>query len=373
MKENSSKKLAFFLPSLHEGGVEVVVLNLIKELIKQNYSIDLLLTVKEGRLLDKVPPSVRIINLRSKRALNSLSPLINYLKKEKPDILFSAKTYVNILSIVATKLSRVSTRIVVSEHTILSLNAKNSRSFRGRYLIPLFARIFLRYADEIVAVSEGVASDLVNVFKIPKKCVNTIYNPIVSDELINNAKKEIFIPNQDDEPIILGVGRLTQVKDFKTLIEAFAIVRKKIKARLIIIGDGEERDSLVLLAKKLGIEKYIYLPGYKDNPLPYMSKASVFVLSSKYEGFGNVIVEALACGTSVVSTNCPSGPAEILDHGRYGRLVSVGNKEELAQAIIETLENPFPANELKQRSLDFSIDKSVSKYINLFEKLLNNS
>ena len=171
-----------------------------------------------------------------------------------------------------------------------------------------------------------------------------------------------FLPGEP--PVILGVGRLTQAKDFPTLIRAFALVRKKHPARLMILGEGEERSKLETLVQELGLEKEVSLPGFVDNPYKYMKRAAVFVLSSKWEGFGNVLVEAMALGTPVVSTNCPSGPAEILENGRWGRLVPVGDVYALAEAIIETLDeehHPDVAN----RAKDFAVELAVEKYINV--------
>ena len=164
--------------------------------------------------------------------------------------------------------------------------------------------------------------------------------------------------------MILGVGRLTQAKDFPTLIRAFALVRKKRAARLMILGEGEERPKLEALVRELGLEREVTLPGFVDNPYKYMKRAAVFVLSSKWEGFGNVLVEAMALGTPVVSTDCPSGPAEILENGRWGRLVPVGDVYALAEAIIETLDeehHPDVAN----RAKDFAVELAVEKYINV--------
>jgi glycosyltransferase involved in cell wall biosynthesis len=223
-------------------------------------------------------------------------------------------------------------------------------------------------ADRIVAVSQGVADDLISLLNLPHEKVTVIYNPIFTPELFEQAKQPANHPwfEQNRLPVILAVGRLTRQKDYPILFRAFSLVRQVRPAKLLILGEGEERANLERLAIELGIQNDVSMPGFVDNPFAFMAKASVFVLSSAWEGFGNVLVEALACGCPVVATDCRSGPREILDNGRYGRLVPVGDHEALAKAILETLDNPdFPANRQTrlQRAMEFSVDAAVDKYL----------
>jgi len=223
-------------------------------------------------------------------------------------------------------------------------------------------------AHNIVAVSQGVAEDLSTLIQLSPDRVTVIYNPVITPNLLEQALAPLTHPwfEREQPPVILGAGRLSLQKDFPTLLRAFALVRQHRPARLVILGEGEERANLERLAIELGIQNDVSMPGFVDNPFAFMAKASVFVLSSAWEGFGNVLVEALACGCPVVATDCRSGPREILDNGRYGRLVPVGDHEALAKAILETLDNPdFPADRQTriQRAMEFSVDAAVDKYL----------
>jgi glycosyltransferase involved in cell wall biosynthesis len=223
-------------------------------------------------------------------------------------------------------------------------------------------------ADRIVAVSQGVADDLISLLNLPHEKVTVIYNPIVTPELFEQAKQPVSCSwfEQNRLPVILAVGRLTKAKDYPTLFRAFSLVRQVRPAKLLVLGEGEERSNLERLAIELGIQNDVSMSGFVDNPFAFMAKASVFVLSSAWEGLPTVLIEALSCGCPVVATDCRSGPREILDNGRYGRLVPVGDHEALAKAILETLDNPdFPADRQTrlQRAMEFSVDAAVDKYL----------
>ena len=226
------------------------------------------------------------------------------------------------------------------------------------------------WAELIIAVSKGVAEDVSYLTGLPLSKIQVIHNPIFTQDLLTKAEEPInhswFVPKE--APIILGVGRLEYVKDFATLIKAFAIVRQSLKSRLVIIGDGRVRGELQRLVNELGLEDEVSLPGFSNNPYAYMKNADVFVLSSVYEGFGNVLVESLAVGTPVVSTDCP-GPAEILEYGKYGRLVGVHDANGLARAILATLSEPVDLQLLQQRANDFPLDGIVEKYLNTLNQL----
>jgi glycosyltransferase involved in cell wall biosynthesis len=227
---------------------------------------------------------------------------------------------------------------------------------------------FYPKADKIVTVSYELEESLKNFLSIPKEKIKTIYNPVVTPELFEQAKQPVSCSwfEQNQLPVILAVGRLSPEKDYPTLFRAFSLVRQIRPAKLLILGEGEERANLERLAIELGIQNDVSMPGFVDNPFAFMAKASVFVLSSAWEALPTVLVEALACGCPVVATDCRSGPREILDNGRYGRLVPVGDHEALAKAILETLDNPdFPADRQTrlQRAMEFSVDAAVDKYL----------
>lgn len=365
LHETKDFRLALFISSLRGGGAERVMVNLAKGFVEQGLDVDLVLAKAEGPYLSQVPSGIRVVDLQASRVLASLPGLVRYLKRERPAALLSAMDHANIVAIWACKLSRVSCRLVVGVHTTLSRAAGNASTARGRFM-PRLVHWFYPWADAVVAVSQGVADDLINITGLPRERVKVIYNPIVTPELLQKAKETIdhpwFGPGQP--PVILSVGRLTAAKDFPTLIHAFARVRAERQARLMILGEGEERPKLESLVRELGLEDDVSMPGFVDNPYAYMARAAVFVLSSVWEGFGNVLVEAMAVGTPVVSTDCPSGPAEILEGGKWGKLVSVKDITSLVTAINDILDEDNMNYEIfKIRAMDFTLNKIVEQYL----------
>lgn len=336
-----NKRVAIFLVSLEGGGSERIALNLAQGFAERGLEVDLVLQRATGPYLDQVPDKIRIVDLRAGRMALAIFPLISYLRRERPPFLLSLMMGANIIAILSKKLARVDTRLMITEHLTISIATQNAGSLRGRYL-PLLAKRIYPWADGIVAVSEGVADDLAHTIGLPRKRIDVIYNPLVTSELLEKVNEPVDHPwFQDGEPpVILGAGRLTKQKDFPTLIRAFALVRKERAARLVILGEGEDRPQLKALVDELGVAEDVDMPGWVENPCKYMARAAVFVLSSIYEGLGNVLVEAMACGTRVVSTDCESGPREILGGGKYGALVPVGDAKRLAVGISGMLEHP---------------------------------
>lgn len=314
------------------------MVNLVNYFVQQQYNVDLVLTQINGAYDSLVSPDVNIVNLNAPKLPTSLPKLVHYLRQQQPVTLLTALHYPCEIALWAKQLARVSTRVVVSEHNTLSVEAKRLPQLTAR-LSPVAARLFYPWADGIVAVSQGVAEDLMNVTHLPSKRIQTIYNPVITPDILHKAKEPVdhpwFLPGEP--PVILGVGRLVAQKDFPTLIRAFAQVQQQKSCRLMILGSGKEKQNLLSLVQTLGLEDKVALLGFVKNPYAYMAASAVFVMTSAWEGFGNVLVEAMAVGTPVVSTNCPSGPAEILDNGKYGELVSVGDVEATAQAILKVL------------------------------------
>lgn len=349
------------------GGAERVMINLARGFLEQGLEVDLVLVKAEGPYLAQLPSRIKVITLNSSRLIFSLPALISYLKKARPSVLISALEDTNLAALWARKLANVSTRVIVTVHNNLSRESQNSKQLKRR-LTPHLVRIFYPWADNIVGVSSGVAKDLVKI-GLPLDKVHYIYNPIVTFELQEKLQESLDHPwfSPEQPPVILGVGRLAKQKDFTTLIRAFSQVRKQQPARLVLLGDGEERTALESLAQELGVIQDISFLSFVANPYVYMAKASVLVLSSAWEGFGNVLVESMATGTPVVSTDCESGPAEILDNGKYGKLVEVGLVEDMAKAIMETLLNPLSEHVLKERANEFTLEKSVLCYQQLLK------
>ncbi|GAB4524354.1 MAG: glycosyltransferase [Pleurocapsa sp.] len=360
-------KVAIFLTALDGGGAEKVMLNLAQGFIESGISVDLLLVKAEGSYLSQIPPEVKLIDFQAHRLLSSIFSLISYLKTKQPQALITALD-TNVIAAWLRRWGGISTTTIVTVHNNLSLESRHAKSIK-RKLTAKFARWFYGWADNIVAVSHGVAQDLLKI-GLPKEKIKVIYNPIVTSELMkklqeqNSLDSSWFAPGEP--PVILGVGRLNEQKDFPTLIKAFAQLRQQQSVRLIILGEGEERSNLQALIEELDITQDVALPGFVDNPYIYMANATVLVLSSAWEGFGNVLVEAMAAGTPVVSTDCPSGPAEILANGKYGKLVAVGNKKELAQAIEKTIQQKSNPDILRQRANDFTLKQAIMHYVNLF-------
>jgi glycosyltransferase involved in cell wall biosynthesis len=364
MGREKKKHIALFLPSLRGGGAEKVMVNLALGFVEQGLKVDLVLAKAEGPYLSRVPEEVRVVDLGARRVLYSLPGLVRYLRRERPQAMLSALNYANIVAIWAKLLARVQTHLVVSERNTLSCSTQNASSVRVK-LLPLLIKIFYPYADAVVAVSHGVAEDLITMTGLPMEKVKVIYNPVITPELFVKAEEPLDHPwfRPGEPPVVLGVGRLTKQKDFPTLIRAFALVRKERPARLMILGEGEERPKLETLARELGIEEDFVLPGFVENPYKYMKRASAFVLSSRWEGLPAVLIEALALGVPVISTNCPSGPAEILEHGKWGCLVPVGEPHLLARAILEILQNDVRIPSHKTAWERFSKENAVIAYL----------
>jgi len=359
--------IALFLPSLRCGGAERVMVNLARGFAERGQQVDMVLAKAEGPYMREVPPEVRIVDLGAKRMLYSLPALVRYLRRVRPDAMLSAMNHSNIVAIWARQLAGVKTRLIISEHNTLSVSVRDSKSTRER-LMPTLMKLFYRWADAIVVVSRGVMEDLISTTKIPREKVRVIYNPVVTPELLARAEEPLEHPwfAGGEPPVILGVGRLVRQKDFATLIRAFALVRMEQPVRLIIIGEGEERDKLEALLRTLGLEQDVALPGFVENPYKYMKRAAVFVLSSRYEGLSNVLVEAMAVGTPVVSTDCPSGPMEILESGRWGKLVPVGDIQAMAAAVVAAL-NETKCPDTRHYIQKFGLHQVVLQYLNVLE------
>ncbi|MDX2028057.1 MAG: glycosyltransferase [Alphaproteobacteria bacterium] len=368
MKKDS---LVIYLPSLASGGVERLFIGLAPLFVEAGFDVTFLLHRLEGSFASALPREVRLATLECNRTWGALLPLMRFLRREQPDILISGLPHNNMISLWARLLARSSVRTIVCQQNTLSMESTFKKNFTYR-IMPLLYRIFLRQADGIVASSDGVAKDLIAKMKLPRERIIVIHNAIVfpNFEKQMNAPVEHIWLQGDGPPVILGIGRLVEQKDFITLIMAFARLARQRNVRLIILGEGPLRASLLTLAERLGVADRVSLAGFQKNPLPFMRRAAVLVMSSRYEGFGNVVAEALACGTPVVSTDCPHGPAEILEQGRYGRLVPVGDADAMAQAIGETLDQPLPSGHLRHRGYEFTAQRAATAYMNLFNALL---
>jgi len=358
--------ISIFLPSLRGGGAERVMLYLAWGFVERGYEVEFVLAKRVGTHLSEVPKNIKVVDLKAGRVLKSLPPLVRYLRRSQPAALLSAMDHSNIVALWAKRLSRVPARVVVSVHNTLSMSVKHSNG-RGR-LIPYIARWCYGWADGVVAVSRGVADDLSNTIGLAREKIRVIYNPVIVPELFELAKEPVEHRwfRAGEPPVVLSAGRLTAQKDYPTLLRAFSLVIRAHPMRLVILGEGEERAGLEAMVRDLALEDVVSLPGFAKNPYAYMSKAKMFVLSSVWEGFGNVLVEAIAVGTPVISTDCPSGPAEILEGGKWGRLVPVGDIEALACAMELTLDDPA-SPDVGLRAQDFDADVAVESYLRILK------
>ena len=362
----NKKRIAFFLPNLSGGGAERVAVNLLKGMLELNIPLDLVLASAEGPYLDQVPQEVRTVNLAAGRVIKAILPLSSYLKQARPYALISHLGHANVIACIAKNIANTKTRLVLVEHNTLS-NTK-SKLARSRFVGP-FMKYLYPQSDAIVGVSQGVSADLQSQLDLPVGRVATIYNPVIDNELITRSKTSVDHPwfRKGAPPVFLTAGRLSAQKDFTTLIKAFAILRKQVLARLIILGEGECRDELESLIDNLGITNDVSMPGFYDNPYSYMNRATAFVLSSRWEGLPTVLIEAMACGCPVISTDCLSGPSEILESGTYGLLVPIGDTLALSKAMLQVLDFPLNRDVLVKRGMYFSHERAVSEYLSLLD------
>jgi glycosyltransferase involved in cell wall biosynthesis len=316
--------------------------------------------------LSDVPDSVRIVDLGSKRTLASLPALIRYLRRERPAVVFSTLFRASVVSLWASRISRIRTRLVVRHPNMLGFGVCGGLTFKERAIERLFLHA-CRHADVNVVSSTAMAERLNRLAGLQPHRVTVIPNPVPLNHIMERAKEPLNHPwFQDGEPpVILGVGRLTTSKNFGALITALAKIRRQRDARVMILGEGPMRGVLESRATDLGLRDHVALPGFDQNPYNYMRRCAIFVLPSRVEGFPNALVEAMACGVPVVATACPGGTSEILENGRWGSLVPVDDPDALADALVGALAN-VAHPDVSARAREFSVDTVVSRYANVF-------
>lgn len=364
------KKILFFLFSLSGGGAERTVLNIINNLDRDKYESVLVLgTDKNNDYIGLLNKNTRVKFLNCSRLRYCILKLSRCIKQESPDLLFSTINANNIILLLASMFSFRRIPIVIREAN--NRTQSGSVTFINKITTNILYNVF---SDKIIALSKGVKKDLESNFLINESKIKVIYNPVEVKKIqeLSKEKVEEFY-KADDEKLVISVGRLVEQKDHSTLIKAFSILEKKIKSKLIILGKGSKENELKMLCKKLGVEKNVLFLGFKDNPYKFMRHADLFVLSSQWEGFGHVIVEAMAVGTPVISTDCNSGPREIIKNNQYGVLVPVADVQKMASQMTELLLNEELCKHYsemgRKRSNDFdtaSVTKQYEKVFNMF-------
>lgn len=363
-------RIALFLPSQRlGGGAERVMLNLAQGLALRGVPVDIVHVNAAGPFFDQPSGDVRLLSLNAQSTRTCLPALLRYLRRVRPAVMVANLLSGSILALLAKKALFGKLPVVVRySHTFSMRYAEAGR--KGRMTMQLAKRLW-QSADALVAVSHGAAQDLErNVPGIAPR-LQIIANPVVWPDHLKRASGPVEHPwfGDREAPLLLAVGRLVPQKNHANLLRAFAELLKSRPAKLVILGEGPQRHRLQDLARRLGVAQAVDFPGFRSNPFPFMAKASAFVLSSDHEALPLALIEALACGTPVVSTDCPHGPREILEGGKWGRLAPARNAQALAKAILETLDHPIAAEALKARANFYSVQSCTDRYLSLFARL----
>ena len=359
----AAKRVAFFLPDLGGGGAERVALASMTDLVERGHQVDLVLVKAKGDLLQLVPPQVNVIDLNATRILASLPLLSRYLRKRKPDALHAVMWPVTIVAILAHRLARSRARLIVSDQVALS---RQVHSPRQRAVLRWSTRLLYPLADVRIVCSALAADDLAALSGIPRERFEVIYNPISPPKVIASTLEVEALWSEGGRRIVT-VGSLKEQKNHALLLRAFAKIRDRY-AKLLILGEGPLRPLLADLATDLGIADRVFMPGFCVDPWPYLASADLFVLSSDYEGFPLVLAEAMQAGLKVVSTDCLSGPAELLDNGSFGRLVPCGDATALAEGIDAALDEPGDGDRMRARATAMAGPSMVARYSGILTK-----
>lgn len=370
---SAGTRVAIFIPSLRGGGAERAMLLFAEGLLAKGYLVDLLVAQREGPLVSEVPAGARLVDLGERKVSRTLPKLTRYLAREKPSALFSTIVNANLVAVLAAQWVRrvhgFHCRVVVRESNVVS--PKGPLSFARRVSGRLAPWLY-GYSDAIISVSKDVAAELSTAAPKLSPRIHTLPNPVVSPKIFALSELDSTHPWLHERrnaasniaaPLIVAAGRLHPQKDFPTLLKAFAILRAERSARLIILGEGEQRAQLEALVTELGLADCVSLPGFAANPYPYFRHADSFVLSSVYEGMPNVMLQALAFGTPVVATRCHSGAQEVLTDAAFGRLVTPGDSQAMAAAISECLRMPRSREAIEFVAEHFSVTHATDEYL----------
>jgi glycosyltransferase involved in cell wall biosynthesis len=370
------RHIALFLQSYAAGGAQRALITLAGLLSERDLDVDLVVAMAKGPLADEVRSGVNVVNLGARRTLFAAKSLSRYLRRTQPDVLLSTLDNANLTALIARAASRTRTRLVLRASNTTSLLAANAQGCSLRAVYALARRSYPR-ADALIAPSHGAAKDLARWLHLPEVSVRVVVNPVVTSAVRAGALAPLAHQWFADgaPPVVLAVGRFEPHKGFTTLLAAFAAARGDSGARLLILGEGTQRAALeelsLRLGLRIGIDGEVLLPGFDPNPFRYMARCHTFVLSSELEGLPGVLIQALACGAPVIATDCPSGPREILDGGKWGKLVPVRDVAAMAAALRDALQRPRSSqSDGKAAWAPYTAERSVAEYERLFEDLV---
>ncbi len=370
-----SKHIALVSPTLGAGGAERTVILLANDLAtRQDCRVSLIVASTQGeagKLRAEVAPEVELVDFNCQRVANLAQGLPAWLRTHRPDVLVSSQTHTNIMCYFVARWSGFKGRVIAREVSTPSVNLKHLTGLK-KTAMQVLMRYVYRRVSHIVPVSEGVAEDLQRYLGSSFAHMTVIYDPVISDTLYARAREAVQHPWFAEDracPVVLAVGRLTEAKNYQLLIRAFADVVRVRDARLMILGEGEDRAVLEQLVRDLGLTSVVSLPGFDPNPFRYMAQCDAYVMSSQWEGLPGALIQALALGAPVISTDCPSGPREILQNGRLGRLVPNQSGADLKEALLLTL----AAGALSDRTVEtaaiqpYTVETTLQQYVGLFE------
>ncbi len=358
-------RIACFLATSGHSGVDRIARNLLPGFAQAGYPVDLLKIRNHGPVLSQpLPENLRVIEFQASHVYSALPELMRYLRSHKPEVLMADKDRVNRTAMLARQLSARDVRLVLRLGTTVSRNLA-SRSRFDRFIQRNSMKYLYRHADALLVPSVGAADDFADYVGFDRSRIAVVPSPIITPRFYDLLHQPLDHPwfRPGEPPVILGVGELCRRKDFTTLIRAFAQIADRVEHRLVILGEGRARARLEAEVNRLNLTHRVLLPGFVDNPYPYMKASALFVLSSLWEGLGAVIVEALAAGTPVVATDCPSGPAELLEGLPGDPLATPGDARGLAEAMWRQLENPASPQRLQASVARYGLENSVERYL----------
>ncbi len=368
------KKIMFFIPSLNGGGAERTVINLANAMAECGFQIDLVvlnLNAKNQMLKDEVSPKVKLVSLEVDRMIKSIFKLTSLLKKNNYDVVYSSITHTNIISSIAKILSTKKFKLIVREVSSASMASKQMSPLMVIFLRKIVPFLYKR-AYKVICVSKGGKEDFIKHYHYNHDNIDYIYDPVINEDYYVKLKETVTHPFlKNGNRVILGLGRFTKAKNFPLLLNSFAkIYKKNSNVRLLLIGDGELREQYEDLVLALGITDVVSMPGFIQNPFPYFKLCDLFVFSSEWEGLGGTIIQALPTKIKILSTDCPNGPSEILDNGKYGVLIPSNDENAMIQAMQEILNGNYidiDDEALEQHYLQFTQEQVVEKYLILQE------